>query len=98
MNLCADPGQMTLFVLDITEFKAMNEAYCEFMGDLRPARTCVQVRGPSSVRQVGMTIPRRSLPFRPREACSRRKRLHLYRSRLPRRRVPLIAEKGDLGP
>jgi 2-iminobutanoate/2-iminopropanoate deaminase len=37
----ADVVKCSVFLLDVNEFGAMNEAYAEFFGDMKPARTTV---------------------------------------------------------
>src|SRR6478752_10505525 len=43
----SDPGHVThinIFLKHMSDFEAMNAAYVEVMGDLRPARTVISVR------------------------------------------------------
>lgn len=40
----ADVVKCTVFLLDASEFAAMNEVYAEFFGDQKPARTTVEAR------------------------------------------------------
>ena len=39
----SDVAKTTIFVTDLTQFGAINEAYAEFLGEHRPARATVQV-------------------------------------------------------
>ena len=41
----ADVVKTTVFVTDMAEYAAVNEAYAAFFGEHRPARTVVAVRG-----------------------------------------------------
>jgi 2-iminobutanoate/2-iminopropanoate deaminase len=40
----ADVVKCTVYLLDASEFAAMNEVYAEFFGDQKPARTTVEAR------------------------------------------------------
>jgi 2-iminobutanoate/2-iminopropanoate deaminase len=40
----ADVVKCTVYLLDASEFAAMNEIYAEFFGDEKPARTTVEAR------------------------------------------------------
>jgi len=40
----ADVVKCTVYLLDASEFAAMNEVYAEFFGDEKPARTTVEAR------------------------------------------------------
>lgn len=46
----ADVVKCTVFLLDASEFAAMNEVYAEFFGDAKPARTTVEARFMSPMR------------------------------------------------
>jgi 2-iminobutanoate/2-iminopropanoate deaminase len=48
----ADVVKCSVFLKDVADFNAMNEAYAEFFGETRPARTTVQAVMPNPAMKV----------------------------------------------
>ncbi|KAK3068019.1 hypothetical protein LTR53_015249 [Teratosphaeriaceae sp. CCFEE 6253] len=38
--------KVNIFIADIKDFKAMNEVYMQYWGEIKPARSCVQAQPP----------------------------------------------------